>query len=87
MEYKIEKGDEVEIDVTIPWSDAEVEFDKLMDASVKNVSVNYVLSTIIHSIHYIIEKHTFGICQTLQKVRPQTTWFTLTVLRDMTISG
>jgi trigger factor len=39
MEYKIEKGDEVEIDVTIPWSDAEVEFDKLMDASVKNVSV------------------------------------------------
>ena len=31
MEYKITKGDEVEIDVTIPWSDAEVEFDKLMD--------------------------------------------------------
>lgn len=39
MDYKIEKGDEVEIDVTIPWSDAGKEFDTMMDASVKNVSV------------------------------------------------
>ncbi|MEA3322823.1 MAG: trigger factor [Patescibacteria group bacterium] len=39
MEYKIEKGDEVEINVTIPWSDAGKEFDAMMDASVKNVSV------------------------------------------------
>jgi trigger factor len=39
MEYKITKGDDIEIDVTIPWSEAEVEFDKKMDDAVKNVSV------------------------------------------------
>ena len=39
MDYKIEKGNETQIDVTIPWSDAQVEFDKMMEGSAKNVSV------------------------------------------------
>jgi len=39
MEYKIDKGDEVQIDITIPWVDAEKDFNKLMDAAVKTVSV------------------------------------------------
>jgi len=39
MDYKIEKGSEAQIDVTIPWADAQVEFDKMMVDAVKNVSV------------------------------------------------
>ena len=40
MEYKIDKKDDkVVIDVTIPWSEAEKEFDTLMDGAVKNVSL------------------------------------------------
>jgi len=39
MDYKIEKGNETQIDVTIPWEDAQVEFDKMMIEAAKNVSV------------------------------------------------
>ena len=39
MDYKIEKGSETQIDVTIPWADAQVEFDKMMVDAAKNVSV------------------------------------------------
>lgn len=39
MDYKIEKGSETQIDVTIPWEDAQVEFDKMMTDAAKNVSV------------------------------------------------
>ncbi len=39
MDYKIEKGSETQIDVTIPWIDAQVEFDKMIANAVKNVSV------------------------------------------------
>lgn len=39
MDYKIEKKDDVTIDVTIPWADAQKELDVLMAEAVKNVSV------------------------------------------------
>ena len=39
MEYKIEKKDDVHIDVTIPWSDAQKEFDKLVEQAIKRVVV------------------------------------------------
>lgn len=39
MDYKIEKGSETQIDVTIPWESAQVEFDKMMIDAAKNVSV------------------------------------------------
>ena len=39
MDYKIEKKDDVQIDVTIPWSDAQGSFDKIIAAAAKNVSV------------------------------------------------
>ncbi len=39
MDYKIEKDDEVRIDVTIPWDEAKVEMDVMMDEAVKTVSV------------------------------------------------
>ncbi len=39
MEYKIEKKDDVYIDVTIPWADAQKEFDAIVAAAAKDVSV------------------------------------------------
>ncbi len=39
MDYKIEKGNETQIDVTIPWADAQVEFDTMLADAVRNVSV------------------------------------------------
>ncbi|MEN8252070.1 MAG: trigger factor [Patescibacteria group bacterium] len=39
MDYKILKGEETQIDVTISWEDASVEFDAMMKEAVKNVSV------------------------------------------------
>ncbi len=39
MDYNIVKGEETQIDVTIPWEDAKVEFDKMKEVAVKNVSV------------------------------------------------
>jgi trigger factor len=39
MEYKIEKNEDVTIDVVIPWIEAEEKFDILLNESVKNVSV------------------------------------------------
>ncbi len=39
MEYKIEKKDDVHIDVVIPWHDAQETFDKLLADAAKNVSV------------------------------------------------
>lgn len=39
MEYKIEKKDGVNIDVTIPWEEVNKEFDVLMKSAMKNVEV------------------------------------------------
>lgn len=39
MEYKIEKKDDVQIDVIIPWIDVQKEFDALMREAIKSVSV------------------------------------------------
>ncbi len=39
MDYKIEKGKETQIDIIIPWEDAKVEFDRMMDDAIKSVSV------------------------------------------------
>ena len=39
MEYKIEKKDGVHIDVTIPWTDVQKEFDAKIALSVKSVSI------------------------------------------------
>ncbi len=39
MEYKIEKKDGVHIDVTIPWTDVQKEFDAKIAQSVKSVSI------------------------------------------------
>ncbi|MFA5986693.1 MAG: trigger factor [Parcubacteria group bacterium] len=39
MEYKIEKNEDVNIDVVIPWIEAEEKFEILLNEAVKNVSV------------------------------------------------
>lgn len=39
MEYKIEKKDDVHIDVILPWSEVQKEFDTLMEKAIKNVVV------------------------------------------------
>lgn len=39
MEYKIERKDDVMIDVTIPWDQAQGEFDALLERAIKNVAV------------------------------------------------
>jgi trigger factor len=39
MNYKIEKKDDVHIDVTIPWNEVQKKFDKIIADAAKNVSV------------------------------------------------